>query len=303
MTKNDALMTRARRVDPMPTNPFKGFADSPEAQEILNEILQTPADVQSARRSPRRRSIAGLVAAAVLASAGAVAAGVAMSRPDPQQSAQVERDFSSQAEVHLTGWRPELDAESVWCLFPETEGPLDTYAAEFPLDEPLTPARLARECTEGNDWAQKLTQDGVGPFAVSTATICVTEEGTYPKTVIGVGGIDCASTPIRELVPDVDAPVYKYTDARTMTTEDLEQLNFMRAVEVAVLAVPADDQCPSSEQATEWARARLEEYGIKDLQVRKLGEGEGCYRGRISWNTGFSSDTGEVRIDVAGNQP
>jgi hypothetical protein len=238
----------------------------------------------------------------VLGSAGAVAAGVAMSRPDPQQSAQVERDFSSQAQSHLEGWRPELSAERVMCLYPETEGALFTFAAEFPLDEPLTQAKLASECT-GNDWAQKLTQDGVGPFAASSATMCVTEEGTYPMAVVGVGGIDCAITPVRELVPDVDAPEYRDVDTRRMTTEDLEQLNRMRAVEVAVLAVPADDRCPSSEQAADWAQARLDEYGIEDLEVRKDGEGEGCYRGRTSWNTDFSSDTGEVRIDLIGNQP
>lgn len=301
MTKNDALMTRARRVDPHPTNPFEGFARSPAAQEMLDEVLRAPADVR--QRRPRRRSLVGLVAAAVLASAGAVAAGVAMTRPDAQQAAEVERDFSAQASLHLSGWRPELDAESVWCLFPETERPLDTHAAEFPLDESLTPARLARECAEGNDWARKLTQDGIGPFAVSAATLCVTEEGAYPKAVVGVGGIDCAGTPVRELVPGVDAPVYEYVDARAMTAEDLERLNFMRAVEVAVLAVPARDRCPSSEQAAEWAQARLDEHAIEDLEVRKVAEGEGCYRGRISWPTGVSSDSGRVSIDLAGNQP
>lgn len=301
MTKNDTLMTRARRVDPKSTNPFKGFADSPEAQEILDHILQAPAEVRSTRGA-RRGSMAGLVAAAVLASAGAVAAGVAMSRPDPQQSAQVKRDFSSQAQLHLQGWRPELDAERVWCLFPQTEGPLNTFASQFPLDGTLTSERLALGCTEANDWAQKLTQDGVGPFSVSTATMCVIEGGSYPEAVVGVGGIDCTSTPIHELVPGVDAPVYKYTDARPMTTEDLEQLNFMRAVEVAVLAVPADDSCPSSEKAAEWAQARLQEFAINDLQVRKVDEGPGCYRGRISWPTGSSSDAGEVRIHLAGNQ-
>lgn len=52
MTKNDALMARARRVDPQPSNPFKGFADSPEAQEILTSILET---------SPFRRADSGAV--------------------------------------------------------------------------------------------------------------------------------------------------------------------------------------------------------------------------------------------------
>ena len=256
------------------------------------------SDIRGARH---RRAVAGAIVATALLGGTALAT-IRMSSPDPKQSAQVVDDFSSQAQAHLDGWRPELAAESVVCLYPETEDVLHTFASEFPLDETLTSAKLARECTT-NDWAQKLTQDGVGPFAANTATMCVTEEGAYPMAVVGVGGIDCATYPVRELDPDVDAPVYRNVEVRMMTTEDLEQLNHMRAVEVAVLAVPADDGCPSSEQAAEWAQARLDEYGIEDLEVRKVGEGEGCYRGRTSWDTDFSSDTGEVRIDLIGNQP
>jgi hypothetical protein len=311
MKRSAALVDEARQANPTPDDAFEGLGRTPEAQNTLTAILSTPqgdpssqvpatAEPRTARRR-RRRAVAGaLVATALLG--GTALATIRMSSPDPEQSAQVVDDFSSVAEVHLDGWRPELAAESVVCLYPETEGALFTGANEFPLDEPLTPAKLARECTS-NDWAQKLTQDGVGPFAVSTATMCVADEGTYPMAVVGVGGIDCTSTPIREPVPDVDEPVYRDIDSRRMTTEDLEQLNHMRAVEVAVLAVPAEDGCPSSEQATEWAQARLDEYGIEDLEVRQLGQGEGCYRGRVSWDTDFYSDTGEIRIDVIGNQP
>lgn len=67
MTQNDALMTRARRVDPMPTNPFEGFADSPEAEEILTGVLEAPAvagdrngsvRVRKPRQGPNLGSIA-----------------------------------------------------------------------------------------------------------------------------------------------------------------------------------------------------------------------------------------------------
>lgn len=307
-----------RRLDPIDgTRLTDSWSDSEAKKTLFQELRAAQASRAAtpdpARRRPvsRRRAIGGLITAAVLVSAGTVAAAVTMSRPDPKQSAQVEDDFSSDAKIHLEGWRPELSAEDVVCLFPETEKGLDTSASEFPLKQRLTSEELARECTEGNDWASKLAQDGVGPFSVDTATLCISEEGAYPKAVVGVGGIDCSTTPVEDFLLDeqgdvvVDEngnPVLKYIQARAMTPDDLKELNSMRAIEVAVLAVPSEDGCPTSEQATEWAEARLKEFGVSGLDIRSSGGGDGCYRGRISWNTGFSSDTGEVWIDVAGNQ-
>jgi hypothetical protein len=297
MNNNDTLMIRARRINPVPPSAVEKIGESREAEDLLTAILQTSAPVATVRRSPRR-ALTGLIAAAVLASAGAVAAQVAMDRPDERQSAQVERDFRAQAGAHLDGWRPELSAERVRCLFPATQDPLVTFASDFPLDGALTLQRLAQACAEGNDWAKKLEQDGVGPFDASAATICVTEESAYPKTVVGVGGIDCSATALRELVPDeeADAAVYEETATRAMTSEDLQELNRMRAIEVAVLAVGGDNGCPTREQALQWTDARLREYSVADLQVHARNSGEGCYRGRIDWQAG------EVWVDKMGNQ-
>jgi len=287
MKRDGDVITRPRRVNPVPPDAFEDLAQSPEGQEILRAILEAPPEVRSVGRTPRR-AIGGLIAGAVLASAGAVAAAVMMNGPDPQQSAQVEADLSSEAKIHLDGWRPELAAEDVVCLFPETEEKgLYTSASEFALKERLTSEELARECTEGNDWASKLAQDGVGPFSVDTATLCISEEGAYPKAVVGVDGIDCSATPVEDYLLDEQGegvfdengnPVLTYVQARVMTPEDLKELNSMRAIEVAVLAVPSEKGCPTNEEATEWAEARLEEFGVSGLDTRSSGGGDGCYR-------------------------
>lgn len=274
MKRNEDVMARARQVNPMPADAFQDLACSPEGQETLRGILEVPRQVQPARGLPRR-AIGGLIAAAVLASAGTVAAAVTMNRPDSQQSAQVQDDFSEQATVHLGGWRPELQAERVMCLFPDSRHDIETSASEFPLKQRMTTQDLARECAQGNDSART-----VGPFPVNTATVCVSDEGTYPKAVVGVSGVDCSTT------------------ARPITSDDLDQLNRMRAIEVAVLAVPSEDGCPTSEQASEWAKARLEEYAVAGLEIRSSSGwwGKGCYRGMIYW------EIDQVRIDVNGNQ-
>jgi hypothetical protein len=95
MKKNDAVMTRARRVNPIPPDEFKGFADTTEAQEILSAILlsapqQTEGKhtVPDARRRPSsfarvgRTSLAlGLAALAIF---GITTIGTP-DRPDPSR--------------------------------------------------------------------------------------------------------------------------------------------------------------------------------------------------------------------------
>jgi hypothetical protein len=62
MKKNDALMTRARRIDPVPAEAFQNLAQSSEGQEVLDLILQTTAQTRPTQASPLRgepRSLAG----------------------------------------------------------------------------------------------------------------------------------------------------------------------------------------------------------------------------------------------------
>lgn len=272
MKKTEEVMARARDVNPVPPDAFHGLAQSPDGQQLLETIVATTPAGRLVRRSPRR-AVGGLLAAAVLVSAGAVAAAVTLSRPDPQQAAQVENDFTQQATVHLDGWRPELDAEKVLCVFPEPLESLETSASEFPLRQRLTSKDLALECAEGNDVARNK-----GPFPFDSSTVCVIDEGAYPKAIVGVGGVECPPP------------------ARAMTPTDLDELNRMRAIEVAILAVPSDDGCPTKEHATEWAEARSAEYEVTDLEVQSSGS-DGCFRGLVYW------EPGHILIQTAGNQP
>lgn len=95
MTKNDALMTRARRIDPVPASTFEGLARSPEGQETLNTILELPPeqprknhDVVGAKPQhrplglgaiARRTVVIGLAATVVIG----IATVVAPQRPAP----------------------------------------------------------------------------------------------------------------------------------------------------------------------------------------------------------------------------
>lgn len=271
MNKNTEVTAHARTINPVPSDAFEELAESPKGKELLETIVAT----SPSHRAPRRRSrraVSGLLAAAVLVSAGTVAATVSLTRPDPEQAAQVEREYSEQATVHLDGWRPELDAETVLCVFPEPLESLETQASEFSLKHRMTSKDLAWECTEGNDVARI-----DGPFAIHSSTACVIHEGAYPKAVVGVGGVGCPSP------------------SRPITQEDLDELNRMRAIEVAILAVPSENGCPTSEQATEWAEARLAEYGVTGLAIETSGGG-GCHRGLVYWQSG------QVSIGINGNQ-
>lgn len=96
MTKNDALMTRARRIDPVPAKAFKGLASSIEGQEALNAILESETMhprksdnvvVGSSRRhhlrlgAIARRTVAIGLAVVVLAGIATIAA---PDRPTPR---------------------------------------------------------------------------------------------------------------------------------------------------------------------------------------------------------------------------
>ncbi|HEX2240326.1 MAG TPA: hypothetical protein VHJ82_04220, partial [Actinomycetota bacterium] len=57
-----------------------------------------------------------------------------------------------------------------------------------------------------------------------------------------------------------------------------------------------NNACPTRDEALKWAEARVTEYSVSDLQIRSRDGGEGCYRGRIEWQTA------EVWVDEIGNQ-
>lgn len=214
----------------------------------------------------RRRRIVGLATAAALVIGGSVATATGLSRPDPEQARQVQDTFTEEAVIHLGNWRPALDAEQVTCRYRDTGQVSETHASEFPLDEPLTEDELIQECTTGTDIARGAT----GDVASEPATVCARERNPYPRPVVAVGAVECRE---QELEP--------------LRATDLEEINRMRAIEVTVLAVPSDDECPSFDEARTWAGERLAAHG-EAIEFEAFDPpGPGCWRPKINWERGF----------------
>ena len=137
----------------------------------------------------------------------------------------------------------------------------NTAASEFPLEDTLTADRLVEECTSGNDWARSQ-----GGFDAQQATACV-RDGDFLLAVVALDGLGCSGAG---------------DGVRPITDDDLARLNEMRAVEVAVLANP--DECPTLDDAVDWAKARVDEHG-EQLNVRGVpGSDNGCYGGTTYWD-------------------
>lgn len=271
-----------RDLTPTPPPPLSRQRKSEIKQAVLERVRSERAgDVWSRRR--RRSLLGGALVAAVLASAG-IAAALGLTGPDPQQAARVVGDHEQASTVHLDGWRPSLRAEQVSCLAPDADGRggadrAETPASELPLADPLTRELLVEECASGNDMARDR-----GGLPREGASVCVYERGSYPHPAVALAGAGCADLGL---------------GARPITDADLEEINRMRAVEVAVLAVPGD--CPTAAEARVWAEERLAEAG-RDLPVRVFDEGPGlCYRGVVYWYDGPWAPG--VTVQVHGDQP
>ncbi|HEX6421022.1 MAG TPA: hypothetical protein VFZ77_21140 [Acidimicrobiales bacterium] len=188
----------------------------------------TPAGRRTGGRSRRRRAAVAAGVLAVTAGGGVAAATVLRTGPDPVESARVGEVFDGIEDAHLPGWRWELRAEAVTCVFPDGQEAV-TAASEFPLDGLLTAELMVEECASGNDHAR--AQGGVDPDG---AEVCV-RDGDLPPAVVVLGGASCADA----------------AGARPATGDDFAELNRMRGVEVALLAAPQD--CATTAQAVSWA--------------------------------------------------
>lgn len=143
----DDLIQQLRAADPAAE--LDRDPHGPTGRRSFAEARSRGAGATALRRPPRRIrvvvAIAGLMA---VSGAGALAAGVF--EPDPADIADILEAAEPHREVHLDGWRPELTSETIVCAYEGGAGAV-TSASEFPLDEPLTAAAIAAECTDGND--------------------------------------------------------------------------------------------------------------------------------------------------------
>jgi hypothetical protein len=233
-----------------------------------------PTEISTRRNRRRRRVIGGAVAVVALAGAAtAAAAMVNRDRPDPEQARQVEESFEPMVgEIYEPGWRHDLNAETVECVYPLPEADpgwgnrITATASHFPLDGTLTAAHLAETCTTESG------PEGLGydPFPVESGTVCV-QPGELPRPVVLVDVGSCEEFPEEELMP--------------IGEDHLAELNRLRAIEVAALAVPTDDGCATYEEARDWALEQAEAAGEEGLAVGEdLDEGSGCYLGVIYWD-------------------
>jgi hypothetical protein len=213
----------------------------------------------------------------LLIGTGAVGAALASGNdgPSPTHAHTVEEALDDHGRVHLPEWRQELNAETVQCFRSVQDGPpqliVRTKASEFPMSELLTRERLVDECAGGTDAARQ-----VGGFDRDGASTCVSRSAARVSAVV-LGG-DCG-------------------DLITMTDDDLRRLNELRAVEVAMLAVPSATECPTVTEATEWARLQLTEADV-EASVSVMDEGDqACYRPVAYW------DDAQVLVQALGFQP
>jgi hypothetical protein len=234
---------------------------------IKSEPTQEPTD-RPPRRSRLTRRTALIAAAIVVGTASVAGAAITLLGPDPEQAAQVVDDFSPAiGTIHPLGWRPDLQAEQTNCLLPGADAFVQEMlggrpAYDFPLDEPLTEHHLAVACTEDDAYA---SENG---YTAATATVCVSDTGRHPEPTVVIDGSACASVG---------------RDLRPITDQDLAELNQMRAVEVAFLAVPSESECPTFIEARAWVNQQNSQFGT-DLIVVELDEGSGvCYRGSVVW--------------------
>lgn len=259
------------------------------------------------RRAPRRtgRILALAALLSLVASAATAATLVLRDRPDPQEAAAVDRAIgaaSPAAAAHLDGWRPELHAEAVTCALPD--GIVETTASELALTARLTRAAIVRECVSGNDLARL----SAAPLRASAAVVCVRDAAHVPQPVVLLDGSSCARPPAaldadRACFAPAGAPVLdgagwceRGLPLRPLAAPDLATLNRLRAVEVSLLAVPADDRCPSLAAATRWAVEQVRASGLPLRVVaddRSGGVDGACFLPSTYWPDGV------VLVDVS----
>lgn len=154
---NDLDRIDERLLATDPAEGLDGDPAGPRGRRLRDEARRRGSAMpKTGRGTPRERLIVVIAATVtVLSSVTAIATG--MFEPDPADVSTILHNAAGQAQVHLDGWRPELRAEAVWCVYGDGST-ISTYASEFALDQPLTEELLTSECTSGNDLVRNLAR-------------------------------------------------------------------------------------------------------------------------------------------------
>lgn len=276
------LDERLRQLDPA-----TGLDRDPTSSEALRLLSRVHTGNATSRRPrPRRtRTVVALAAAFTVASTAAVATGVF--QPDPADVDTILEDAVDRADVHLPGWRPSLRAETVWCYYAPDQS-IDTPVSEFPLDQPLTRDRIAKECTSGNDMVRTMAAppDQVTLCAAAIAPqdyqqrLAEREEPVLagdpskaqPVFTVALGwDTTCEEAQLHSTPPVGLTP---------LTDDHLDRVNEVREVEVSLRAM-AMERCISREEARATAdqvRDQLHgEWPLISLPDRPIG-GTDCHQ-------------------------
>lgn len=143
----------------------------------------------SGARPPRlvRRVAGGVAVGAALSIAGVAAAATFGPGLDRDEADRFVEAYESHQDVHLDGWRPELNAERVRCMYEDGRPEAETFASEFPLADRMTVEHLIDECTSGNDSARSS-----GDVDREAAELC-SETNALRVPVIATGFPSCAN--------------------------------------------------------------------------------------------------------------
>ena len=279
-----------RNSNPVPDAHQLPDATATSFEALFEEIIgmkdqaTKPTGTRQQRSRPKRRTtrrVVLLAAAFLVATASMAGAAMTLLQPDPEQAAVVDEVFDPmRGEIHPLDWRPDLQAEQTKCLLPGADEfvqeRLASIASNFPLEERLTVEHLATACTDGNAYA---SENG---YTAAGAEVCVDDGGRYVDPTVVIDGTDCA----------LASP-----DLRPITEQDLADLNEMRAIEVALLAVPSENGCPTFDDARQWVTSQVDQLALS-LNIVEGDQGSDvCYRGTVTWSLD------QVNIESVGPAP
>lgn len=258
----DQIDERLRAVDPAAE--LDKDPTGMTGQRLLARARQrgTAAVTIRPRTRPRRLVVASTAAAVMVAtSVGALATGVF--NPDPADVTTILDDADAIADLHIEGWRPELSAEGVWCVY-DDGSQISTLASDFPLDQPLTVDALVAVCTDGNDLVRGM------PSPPTDTTVCgatlTDEEVEQRLAAAGLASATVTDGGQRHRFPVVlgwraDCATVDLGDASTVHLSpltSLDQINEVREIEIGLKA--AASECLTQDEAfalAEEARDRL----------------------------------------------
>jgi hypothetical protein len=286
----DLELVKLLEPSPGPADPI-GAAHQ---RELL--LVAIDAEIQP-RVAPRRGAhrprsqrwrVRVLLGAATLAVAGVgTAVAVSTITPDREDVATIERRATSVAPGHTSGWRPELNAETVGCDYkalPQsslTEGfpsIAQGSASAFPLAHALTEDDLVTECASGTDAVRE------HPIIGASHVVCVAHAPEIPTAQRTAGQTIGEGTPKLAEVPVVVFASASCSAAgyEPPTQGLIEDINQRRQQEAAIVAVPGT--CPSHDEALNWTLDHIRAAGITVTLIDNgTNPGGSCYVPAVHW--------------------